>query len=120
MHCAAILKSAVSKLRIHHMSSHTCMFILNFMDSSQITLISGEELARLHGYASVTSQCRSWWRSLGITPLPGRKNIYDPIQVRERLNEAGGLCAAKTVHECDTVSLVDQRKARKYAQRQSS
>lgn len=87
------------------------------MDSSEITLISGEELARLHGYASVTSQCRDWWRKLGIRPLPGRRNIYDPKQVRERLNEAGGLSAAKAVNECDTVSLVDQRKARKHAQR---
>jgi hypothetical protein len=89
--------------------------MMNVMDSNELTLIRGEELAKLHGYSSVTSQCRAWWRSLGIRPLPGRKNIYDPRQVRERLDEAGGLSATKTMNETVTVSLVDQRKARKLA-----
>lgn len=85
------------------------------MDINELTLISGAELAKLHGYSSVTSQCRAWWRSLGIKPLPGRKNIYDPMHVRERLNEAGGLSATKMLSEGAMASLVDQRKARKLA-----
>lgn len=86
------------------------------MDNSEVTLISGAELAKLHGYSGVTSQCRAWWRSLGIRPLPGRKNIYDPRHVRERLNEAGGLSSATSLSEIAKVSLVDKRKARKLAE----
>jgi hypothetical protein len=87
------------------------------MDNIELRLIQGEELAKMHGYSGVTSQCRAWWRSLGIKPVPGRKNIYDPRLVRDRLDQAGGLAVAKLINEPATVSLVDQRKARINAQR---
>lgn len=86
------------------------------MDTNELKLIRGEELAKLHGYSGVTSQCRAWWRSLGIKPLPGRKDIYDPRLVRERLDEAGGLVHFKSTEQSKHGSLVDQRKARKNAQ----
>ena len=91
------------------------LVMMNVMDINELTLISGAELAKLHGYSSVTSQCRSWWSSLGIKPLPGRKNIYDPMHVRERLNEASQLSSTKLLGESTAVSLVDKRKARKLA-----
>lgn len=85
------------------------------MDHHDLTLISGEELAKLHGYSAVTSQCRAWWRSLDIKPLPGRKGIYDPKLVRERLDMAGGLAVPDANLRREQLSLVDQRKARKNA-----
>lgn len=87
------------------------------MDNIELRLIQGEELAKMHGYSGVTSQCRAWWCSLGIEPVPGRKNIYDPRLVRNRLDQAGGLATAKLTNDSATVSLVDQRKARINAQR---
>jgi len=70
----------------------------------------------MHGYSGVTARCRAWWKALGILPVPGRKNVYDPKQVRRRLDEAAGL---KPQDEIDgssqTASLVAQRKARKRA-----
>ncbi len=85
------------------------------MNRQDLTLITGEELAPLHGYSSVTSQCRAWWRSLGIKPLPGRKGVYDPKLVRERLDRAGGLVDPGVARPNEQLSLVDQRKARKNA-----
>jgi hypothetical protein len=86
------------------------------MDRKDVTLICGDELAKLHGYSEVTSQCRAWWRALGIKPLPGRRNIYDPRQVRDRLNEVGGLDCTEANKPTSEVSLTEQRRARKRAQ----
>lgn len=87
------------------------------MKYDELTLITGEQLAKLHGYGSVTSSCRSWWKSIGVEPLPGRKNIYDPRQVRERLDLVGGLRADSAVNDVDKPSLTEQRRARKNANR---
>lgn len=86
------------------------------MKHDELKLITGEQLAKLHGYSSVTSSCRNWWKSIGIQSLPGRNNIYDPRQVRERLDIIGGLRRAGTVDRDIKSSLTEQRRARKNAQ----
>ena len=93
------------------------LVVMDSMKTSELTLISGAELAKLHGYPAVTSQCRAWWKSLGILPLPGRKNIYDPMQVRLCLDKAMGLPNSRNPEQAATLSLVEQRKARKNAVR---
>lgn len=79
----------------------------------ELALVDGDTLAKLHGYSSVTSSCRAWWSSLGIEAVTGRKNMYDPKQVRLRMDIAAKL------HRVDSddakVSLVEQRRTRKYA-----
>lgn len=87
------------------------------MKHDELTLITGDQLAKLHGYSSVTSSCRTWWKSIGIEPLPGRKNIYDPRQVRERMNLLGGLQAVSSLERPEKASLTEQRRARKNAKR---
>lgn len=86
------------------------------MDRHDNTLISGEDLARMHGYSAVTSQCRAWWRSLGIEPVPGRRGVYDPKCVRVCLDRAGGLAVPEAKYGLEEPSLVEQRKARKNAE----
>ncbi len=78
-----------------------------------ITLIQGPELAQKLGFSGVTAQFRAWTKSVGIRPLPGRKNVYDPKQVRACLDKASGL--AKTGETARPASLTAQRKARKNA-----
>lgn len=86
---------------------------MNFRD---IALITSADLAKLHGYANVTSQCRAWWRGLGIKPLPGRRGVYDPKHVRERLDQAGDVLPEANLIETPSDSLVSQRRKRKHAE----
>lgn len=81
-----------------------------------VSLVSGNDLAKAHGYDGVTAQCRAWWRSMGIRPLPGRKNVYDPVQVRHCLNQQQGLIPKEDERDAAPTSHVEQRKARKRAQ----
>jgi hypothetical protein len=88
----------------------------DIMKHDELTLITGDKLAKMHGYNSVTSSCRYWWKSIGIEPLPGRKNIYDPRQVSERLDLVGRLRTVSAVNDSNKPSLTEQRRARKNAQ----
>jgi hypothetical protein len=54
-------------------------------------LMTGAELAEAMRYSGVTSAFRQSLRMLGITPVPGRHDIYDPLLVRHRLNVAQGM-----------------------------
>jgi len=56
-----------------------------------IRLISGKELARELLFEGTTSSFRKFCREAGIEPVPGRKDGYDPIAVRHKLNEIQGL-----------------------------
>lgn len=82
-------------------------------DIKDITLIQGGELAQRLGFSGATAQFRAWSKSVGIRPLPGRKNIYDPKQVRACLDKASGLANASEV--APPASLTALRKARKNA-----
>jgi hypothetical protein len=86
------------------------------MAHNELNLITGDELAKLHGYKSLTSQCRAWWKSIGIVPCPGRRNIYDPKLVRDRMDFAVGRTPAPARDAVSTLSLTEQRRARKNAQ----
>lgn len=59
--------------------------------SPSIRLISGKELARELLFEGTTSAFRKFCREAGIEPVPGRKDCYDPIAVRHKLNEIQGL-----------------------------
>ncbi len=54
-------------------------------------LMTGAELAKMMRYSGVTSAFRQSLKMLGITPVPGRNDIYDPLLVRHRLNLAQGM-----------------------------
>ena len=54
-------------------------------------LMTGAELAEKMLYSGVTSAFRKWLKMLGITPVPGRTDIYDPLLVRHRLNVTQGM-----------------------------
>jgi len=54
-------------------------------------LMTGAELAEAVRYSGVTSAFRHSLKMLGITPVPGRHDIYDPLLVRHRLNVAQGM-----------------------------
>ena len=54
-------------------------------------LITGAELAEILRYSGVTSAFRSWLKFAEIETVPGRKDIYDPHHVRQRLNAVQGI-----------------------------
>lgn len=56
-----------------------------------IKLITGAELAELFCYSGMTNACRKFIHDLGIHPVPGRKDCYDPMAVRQRLDHAQGI-----------------------------
>lgn len=60
----------------------------------QIRLITGEELAHELLFAGTTSAFRQFCKNAGIEPVPGRKDCYDPVAVRHKLNEIQGLGAS--------------------------
>lgn len=64
---------------------------------ADITMIKGKQLASSLGYSGVTHQFRAWIASIGIQPLPGRRDCYDPKQVRGCLDVASGIVRPATV-----------------------
>ncbi|MGR3565066.1 MAG: hypothetical protein ACU0FH_20480 [Heliomarina sp.] len=76
-----------------------------------IQLISGDDLATLLLYSGTTSAFRTWCTDLGITPVPGRRDIYDPVLVRQRLDEAQRLNTPANLDQ--PTSLVEQRRQRR-------
>jgi hypothetical protein len=56
-----------------------------------INLISGEELAALLLFEGTTSAFRTFCKNSGIRPVPGRKDCYDPVAVRHKLNRLQGI-----------------------------
>lgn len=73
--------------------------------STQIQMITGNELAHALGYERVTGSFRSFCQAAGIKPLPGRRDCYDPVAVRKKLDDLQGLSSTST-------TLVQQRRAR--------
>ncbi|MHA6326011.1 hypothetical protein [Roseivivax sp. CAU 1753] len=59
-------------------------------------LMTGAELATIMRYAGVTSAFRASLKNLGIRPVPGRNDIYDPQHVRHRLNVSQGMHTSAT------------------------
>ncbi len=77
-----------------------------------IDLISGEELAKRLRFDGTTSGFRKFCRNTGIRPVPGRKDCYDPVAVRQRLDLVQGL---ERVAADGNDALVEQSRARRYA-----
>lgn len=80
---------------------------------SSLYLITETELARAHRFRGANQKFRNWCQKCGIEPVPGRSNYYDPKAVRHRLDALQGLLPAGKNDE--TVSLVEQRRARRAA-----
>lgn len=59
-----------------------------------VTLIASSDLAKRFGYKSDNAAFRAWCRSIGVTPVPGRRGWYDPKLVRMKLDEAQGIANA--------------------------
>ena len=56
-----------------------------------IDLITGAELAEKLRFTGPTGAFRKFCRDIGIHPVPGRKDCYDPVAVRDRLNKVQGI-----------------------------
>ena len=59
--------------------------------ASPIHMITSEELARGLLFEGVTSAFYKFCKDAGIEPVPGRRDCYDPVAVRHKLNEIQGL-----------------------------
>lgn len=70
-----------------------------------IDLITGAELAERLRFQGTTGAFREFCRKASIRPVPGRKDCYDPVAVRKRLDDVQGLTPSAT-------SLVEQRRMR--------
>lgn len=77
-----------------------------------IDLISGDELAKRLRFDGTTSAFRKFCRETGIRSVPGRKDCYDPVAVRQRLDLVQGL--ARIVSGSND-GLIEQSRARRYA-----
>jgi hypothetical protein len=77
-------------------------------------MITEAELATYLGFDGRQKAFRAWCKSMGITPLPGRKDVYDPKLVRQRLDAAQGLAPTVSANvDHPPLSLVEQRRARR-------
>ncbi|MEC7795583.1 MAG: hypothetical protein VX791_18955 [Pseudomonadota bacterium] len=83
------------------------------IDGSSLTMISGDDLAKAMLFSGVTGRFRSWCREIGIRPVPGRHNVYDPKHVRQCLDVAQGIANVDPVRQQEPMSLVEQRRLRR-------
>lgn len=80
-----------------------------------IGLVHSDELAKLFGYAGPNDAFRTFCRGIGILHVPGRPGYFDPILVRQRLNEAQGLISNGAPKQPMTeVEKFKQRKAQQH------
>lgn len=76
-----------------------------------INLISGEELAACLRYNGVTSAFRKLCQEIGIRPVPGRKDCYDPVAVRHQLDLVQGLAGFDAADEDMLATSMGRRNA---------
>ncbi len=76
-----------------------------------IDLITGDELAARLRYKGQTGAYRAFLKETGICPVPGRKDCFDPVAVRQKLNDAQGLGASSVPGK----SLLEISKERRHA-----
>ncbi|PYG32289.1 hypothetical protein C8N36_10334 [Pelagimonas varians] len=77
-----------------------------------IDLISGEDLAKRLRFDGTTSAFRKFCHDTGIRSVPGRKDCYDPVAVRKRLDLVQGLVR---VDAGGNDGLIEQSRARRSA-----
>lgn len=75
-----------------------------------IDLISGAELAARLRFEGRTGAFRKFCHDTGIRPVPGRKDCYDPVAVRQRLDSVQGLT---TTVAAENVSLLEMSRVRR-------
>jgi len=81
-----------------------------------INLIHSDVLARDVGYSSANSAFREWCVKMRITPVPGRRGLYDVALVRRRLDEAQGLDGdSSQLKGSNTMTPIEARRARRGA-----
>lgn len=79
-------------------------------------LMTADELAHEMGYTSANDAFRRWCSQLRITPVPGRRGVYDPVLVRRRLDEAQGLVSVENGAGGEAaLTPLEQRRARRGA-----
>ncbi len=79
-------------------------------------LMTGKELATTMRYSDVTSAFRAWLKHLGIKPVPGRHDIYDPRHVRHQLDVAQGILQTGLSAPAPTLmTKTEERRARRGA-----
>lgn len=85
-----------------------------FVDGAPLFLMTGEELATAMRFSGSHDSFRGWCRNLGIKAVPGRRNIFDPKHVRERLNAAQSMSPInEAAIAAKPISLVEERRARR-------
>ena len=79
--------------------------------TAQITMIKASDLAQALGYESITSAFRQFCHNAGIEPLPGRRDCYDPVAVRFRLDRIQGLVEGQSSSQ----SALEKSRSRRHA-----
>jgi len=87
-------------------------FDIPLVEGVPLMLMTGEEPAEAMRYNGVTSGFRAWCRTMGISTVRGRANLYDPKHVRDRLNAAYEISGEG---EREALSYVEQRRRRRGA-----
>jgi hypothetical protein len=83
-------------------------------DLNGLRLMTGEELAEAFRFSGVTNAFRKWCAEIGVASVPGRKNLYDPKHVRDRLDAIQGLQSQTNNPDISvSMSLVEKRRIRR-------
>ena len=75
-----------------------------------INLITSEELAKLLRFDGATGAFRAFCKRTGIKPVPGRKDCYDPVAVREKLNQAQGIVPTSAIAGTNLLEISKERR----------
>jgi len=75
-----------------------------------IDLITGAELAERLRFQGQTGAFREFCKKTGIHPVPGRKDCYDPVAVREKLNQAQGIAQPTTAMGANLLEISKERR----------
>ncbi len=82
-------------------------------DLNGLRLVTGEELAEAFRFSGVTGAFRKWCAEIGVASVPGRKNLYDPKLVRDRLDAIQGPQSQPINTDiAASMSLVEKRRIR--------
>lgn len=75
-----------------------------------IDLITGAELAERLRFKGQTGAFREFCKKTGIQPVPGRKDCYDPVAVREKLNQAQGIVPTSAIAGTNLLEISKERR----------
>lgn len=75
-----------------------------------IDLITGAELAERLRFQGQTGAFREFCKKTGIQPVPGRKDCYDPVAVREKLNQAQGIAQSTASASANLLEISKERR----------